>query len=79
MAPVESLFVPDVAGAVALAGGLDSAPLSLSGRPTMTYTAAKAASADSAAIQSCLASGLAGFGISLMPLSFAVAFAETDR
>ncbi len=45
----------------------------------MTYTAANAASADSAAIQSCLASGLAGFGISLMPLSFAVAFAETDR
>jgi hypothetical protein len=71
MAPVESLF--------ALAGGLDSAPLSLSGRPAMTYTAANAASADSAAIQSCLASGLAGFGISLMPLSFAVAFAETDR
>jgi hypothetical protein len=62
MVPVESLLAPEAAGAGALAGGLDAAPLSLSGRPAMTYTAANAASADSAATQSCLVSGFPGFG-----------------
>ena len=37
----------------------------------MTYTAANAAIADSAASPMYRATGLAGFGLSLMPLSFA--------
>jgi len=77
MAPVESFFDPEAGAACSLAGGVETAPLSLSERPAMTYTAANAARADNAAIQSCLASGLAGFGArSLMMSIYGVLFAK---
>jgi len=46
----------------------------------MTYTAANTASADSAAIQSGLVSGFAGFGVlSLMMSIYDVSFAKFHR